>query len=356
MSIAGLISGGVDSAVAVYLLKEQGYTPDLYYIKIGSGPEGEWDCKAEEDWEMALSVARKYGCKLELVDLQREYWDEVVGYIVEKLRAGLTPNSDVMCNKYIKFGVFEQRKGHLYDYIATGHYAQTEKDAEGRVWLTTSPDPVKDQTDFLAQIDGLSVSKLMFPIGYLTKEEVRQIAEREHLAPARRHDSQGICFLGKIRFSELARKYLGEKEGLVVEKETGNIIGKHKGYWFFTIGQRKGLGFGGGPWYVVGKDIRRNIIYVSRGFQTQAVYGREFLVKEPHFLTENPFISDGEYNIKFKVRHAPEFTSGLLKKSGERYYVTSAEDIQGLAPGQFAVLYDKDNRRCYGSGEIRLPK
>ncbi|MBR1386805.1 MAG: tRNA 2-thiouridine(34) synthase MnmA [Alloprevotella sp.] len=356
MRTAGLISGGVDSAVAVYLLKEQGITPDLYYIKIGSGPEGEWDCKAEEDWEMATSVAHKYGCRLELIDLQREYWDKVVGYIVEQLRAGLTPNSDVMCNKYIKFGVFEERVGKDYDRIATGHYARTETDEEGRVWLTTSPDPVKDQTDFLAQISNLSLQKLCFPIGHLMKDEVRRLAEQEHLAPARRHDSQGICFLGKIRFSELARRYLGEKEGLVVEKETGNIIGKHKGYWFFTIGQRKGLGFGGGPWYVVGKDIKRNIVYISKGFQTQAAYGREFRVKEPLFLTANPFATDGDYDITFKVRHTPEFVAGRLMRRGDRYHVVSAEDIQGLAPGQFAVLYDKDAHRCYGSGEIRLGK
>lgn len=352
MRYAGLISGGVDSAVAVHLMKEQGITPDLFYIKIGSGPEGEWDCSAEEDWEMASTVARKYGCRLDLIDLQKEYWEYVVGYIVDRLKAGLTPNSDVMCNKYIKFGVFEQRVGHEYDRVATGHYAQTERDADGNVWLTTSPDPVKDQTDFLAQLDNLGLRKIMFPIGHLLKEEVRDIAEREHLAPAHRHDSQGICFLGKIRFSELARKYLGEKEGLVVEKETGNIIGKHPGYWFFTIGQRKGLGFGGGPWYVVGKDIRRNIIYVSHGFQTQAAYGREFFVSQPNYLTLNPFAEDGEYDITFKVRHTPEFTPGRLLVSRGRYKIISAEDVQGIAPGQFACLYDAQHHRCYGSGEI----
>lgn len=353
MKYAGLISGGVDSAVAIYLMKEQGITPDLYYIKIGSGPEGEWDCKAEEDWEMATAVAHKYGCKLELIDLQKEYWDHVVGYIVDRLRAGLTPNSDVMCNKYIKFGAFEERVGHLYDKIATGHYAQTETDAAGHTWLTTSPDPVKDQTDFLAQLDTIGMKKIMFPIGHLPKDEVRKIAEQEHLAPAHRNDSQGICFLGKVSFSELAKKYLGEKEGLVVEKETGNIIGKHRGYWFFTIGQRKGLGFGGGPWYVVDKDIRRNIIYVSRGFQTAAAYGREFRVEQPHFITLNPFEGDGIYDITFKVRHTPEFTPGQLIIERGQYSIKSEEDVQGIAPGQFAVLYDKDKHRCFGSGEIR---
>lgn len=355
MNIAGLISGGVDSAVMVHLLKEQGHTPDLFYIKIGSGPEGEWDCTAEEDWEMASAVARKYGCRLQLIDLQREYWDRVVGYIIDRLRRGLTPNSDVMCNKYIKFGCFEEQAGRDYDRIATGHYARTETDAEGRVWLATAIDPVKDQTDFLAQLDGWGVRKSLFPVGGLPKEEVRRLAEEHHLAPAHRRDSQGICFLGKIRFAELARKYLGEREGLVVEKETGNIIGRHRGYWFYTIGQRKGLGFGGGPWYVVGKDIRRNIIYISRGFQTAAAYGNEFYVDQPHFITLNPFEADGTYDITFKVRHTPEFTPGRLHVAHGRYRLVSAEPVQGIAPGQFAVLYDRARRRCMGSGEIGLP-
>lgn len=350
--IACLISGGVDSAVAVHLLKEAGNTPDLFYIKIGSGPEGEWDCSAEEDWEMATAVARKYGCHLELIDLQKEYWERVVGYIVDRLRRGLTPNSDVMCNRYIKFGCFDERAGHLYDRIATGHYARTEVDENGLTWLCTSPDAVKDQTDFLAQLDGFVLKKAMFPIGALEKDEVRRIAEENHLAPARRKDSQGICFLGKLRFSDLARKYLGEQEGIVVERETGNVIGKHKGYWFYTIGQRKGLGFGGGPWYVVGKDIKRNIIYISRGFQTQAAYSSDFSIAEPNFLTMNPFEANAEYEITLKVRHTPEFTPATIKRLGERYHLHTAEPLQGIAPGQFAVLYDKDHHRCYGSGEI----
>lgn len=352
MRYAGLLSGGVDSAVALYLLKEQGITPDLFYIKIGSGEEGEWDCSAEEDWEMASAVARKYGCHLEMLDMQRDYWDRVVGYIVDRLKRGLTPNSDVMCNRYIKFGVFEERAGHDYDRIFTGHYADTEQDTEGRTWLTTSPDPVKDQTDFLAQLPGQSLEKVLFPIGKLTKEEVRAIAEREHLAPAHRHDSQGICFLGKIAFAELARKYLGEKEGICVEKETGNVIGKHKGYWFYTIGQRKGLGFGGGPWYVVGKDIRRNIVYISKGYQPPSTYGTDFRIETPNFLTADPFGADGTYDITFKIRHTPEFTPGRLTRTGDRYSITSAEPIQGIAPGQFATLYDAHHHRCYGSGEI----
>lgn len=353
MSVSCLISGGVDSAVAVHMLCEQGVRPDLFYIKIGDGPEGEWNCTAEEDWEMASSVSHRYGLKLELIDLQKDYWKRVVGYVIERLREGLTPNSDVMCNKLIKFGCFEERVGKFYDRIATGHYARTEQDEEGRTWLCTSPDAVKDQTDFLAQLDGKIIQKAMFPIGALPKEEVRRIAEENHLAPAYRRDSQGICFLGKVQFAELARRYLGEKEGVVVEKETGNVLGKHKGYWFYTIGQRKGLGFGGGPWYVVKKDIRRNIIYVSRGYQTQAAYSSNIRLTSPNFITMNPFPADGEYDLTFKVRHTPEFTSGKLIVNHGGYDILSSESIQGVAPGQFCTLYDDAHHRCFGSAEIK---
>ena len=353
MSVCCLISGGVDSAVAVHMLCEQGVRPDLFYIKIGDGPEGEWNCTAEEDWEMASAVARRYGLHLELIDLQRDYWERVVGYVVERLRQGLTPNSDVMCNKLIKFGCFEERAGKDYDRIATGHYARTEQDEAGRTWLCTSPDAVKDQTDFLAQLDGHVIRKAMFPIGALPKEEVRRLAEEHHLAPAHRRDSQGICFLGKVQFAELARRYLGERKGIVVERETGNVIGSHNGYWFYTIGQRKGLGFGGGPWYVVKKDIRRNIIYVSRGFQTQAAYTTRIPLANPNFITINPFPDDGEYDLTFKVRHTPDFTPGKLLVRGGHYTVHAATPVQGVAPGQFCTLYDTSHHRCFGSAEIQ---
>lgn len=351
-SIAALLSGGVDSSVAVYLLKEQGYTPDLYYIKIASDDSENWDCSEEEDWEMASLVARKYGCKLSKIDLHREYWDNVVGYTIERLRKGLTPNPDVMCNRLIKFGAFYDKIGHNYDFVATGHYASTEKDADGNTWLTTSPDPVKDQTDFLAQLDKLQVEHSMFPIGKLMKEDVRRIAHEQQIPSAGRKDSQGICFLGKIDYNELVRRYLGEKEGLIIDRQTGNILGRHKGYWFHTIGQRKGLGLAGGPWYVVGKDIRRNIVYVSRGFQTPEAYGKEFAIAAPHFITLDPFDADGDYAITFKIRHTPIVFPATLQKRGAEYKVVSNIPVQGIAPGQFAVIYDKDFHRCYGSGEI----
>ena len=239
--VALLLSGGVDSSVVLYELVRHGVHPDCFYIKIGPEEKEEWDCNSEEDLEMAASVAKKYDCKLEVVDCHKEYWSQVTKYTMEKVKAGFTPNPDVMCNRLIKFGAFDDKRGHDYDYIATGHYAQTEW-IDGRKWLTTSPDPVKDQTDFLAQIYQWQLKKALFPIGHFMKEEVREIAERERLINAKRKDSQGICFLGNIDYNEYVRRYLGEQVGDIIELETGKKIGEHKGLWFHTIGQRKGLG------------------------------------------------------------------------------------------------------------------
>lgn len=352
MEIATLISGGVDSSVVVHLLKEAGYNPTLFYIKIGPEEEEGMNCTSEEDIEMATLVARKYGCPLEIVDLHHEYWDNVVAYTIDKVRQGFTPNPDVMCNKLIKFGCFEQRYGKDFEKTATGHYATTTE-TDGKVWLSTAKDPVKDQTDFLAQIDYLQVSKLMFPIGGMMKSEVRAIAERTGLASAKRKDSQGICFLGKINYNDFIRRYLGEKEGKIIELETGKTVGTHKGYWFHTIGQRKGLGLSGGPWFVIHKDLEENIIYVSRGYDVETQYGNEFVMHNFHFITDNPWKEQkGEIDVTFKIRHTPEFSRGKLMQTEEGYKMISEEKLQGIAPGQFGVIYDANHRLCIGSGEI----
>lgn len=350
-----LISGGVDSAVACHLLCEQGVRPDLYYIKIGMQGEGT-TCSAEEDIELSTLVAQKYGLKLNVVDLQQEYHDRVTAYVVERVKRGLTPNPDVMCNRLIKFGAFEEKAGYAYDYIATGHYAQTFRDADGQLWLTPAPDPVKDQSDFLSQLTDVQAEKLCFPIGGLLKSDVRAIAEAEHLAPAHRKDSQGICFLGKINYADYLAHLLGEREGLVVERETGRIIGKHRGYWFYTVGQRKGLGLGGGPWFVTDKDIERNIIYVSHTEACHGLYGTDFELAAFHFVTADPWRGAPEADVLFKIRHTERPIPGRLTRlASGRFAVHSSRPVQGIAPGQFGVLYTADGNICAGSGEIRLP-
>ncbi len=283
MKIAVLISGGVDSAVAVHRLLEQGHDLHLFYIRIGLDTD-EGDCSAEEDIEMCRYIAAKYKLPFEVVSLHQEYWDNVMEYALRTVRQGLTPNPDIMCNKMIKFGYFEQRWGHEFDKTATGHYATT-LDLDGRVFLGTAVDPVKDQTDFLARIDYSQLSHLIFPIGDMPKSQVREIAISTAMPNAYRHDSQGICFLGKINYNDFIRRHLGEKPGPIVEIETGRKLGTHRGYWFHTIGQRKGLGLSGGPWYVVKKNIHDNVIYVSNGYDTERQYGRTLHLDEIHGKT-----------------------------------------------------------------------
>ena len=365
--IAVLLSGGVDSSVVVYEFARLGLHPDCFYIKIGPEEEEEWDCSSEEDLEMATAVAHKYGCRLEVVDCHKEYWDQVTKYTMDKVRAGFTPNPDVMCNRLIKFGAFDEKRGHDYDLIATGHYAQTEicpspsegeehgSSPSGRLeevkWLCTSPDPVKDQTDFLAQIHDWQLRKALFPIGHYMKDEVREMAEREHLVNAKRKDSQGICFLGKINYNDYIRRYLGENPGDVIELETGRRIGEHRGLWFHTIGQRKGMGFSGGPWFVVKKDVAGNILYVSHGYDPETAYRQSFPVHDFHFLT----LPLQPVEVTFKIRHTPEYLPATLEwTSPQEFVVHSKSKIHGVAPGQFCVIYDSNHHHCLGSGEITI--
>ena len=367
--------------MVVHQLCEHGYKPDLHYIKIGMEGEDS-SCSAEEDIELSQATARKYGLRFEVTDLQKEYWDKVVGYAIERVKQGLTPNPDVMCNRFIKFGAFEERIGKDYDLVATGHYAtrkiapsqpprgeefQTETldmleevlppsgGMRGGLWLGTAKDPVKDQTDFLAQLSYEQLSHTIFPIGHLMKDEVRRIAEEAHLPSARRKDSQGICFLGKINYNDFLRKFMGEKEGRVIDIETGKVVGTHRGYWFHTIGQRKGLGLGGGPWFVVKKNIKKNIIFVAHGWDTQLQYGHDFRLADFHFITAPlPTPPEGGSEISFKIRHVDHFMQGTITLDDEGYHIHSDQPIQGIAPGQFGCIYDADHRICYGSGEIAI--
>ena len=355
MEIALLASGGVDSAVATHMMCERGLRPTLFYIVIGAHQDDEFGCTMEEDLEMVNLLARQYGLKVVTVDLHKDYWSRVVTYLVDRVKRGLTPNPDVMCNSLIKFGCFYDKVGRDFDMTVTGHYATTiERD--GVKYLATAKDPVKDQTDFLCQITPEQLSKLEFPVGPLMKGEVRAIAEKNHLAPAHRRDSQGICFLGNTTYDALLKHYLGEREGDIIEWETHTKLGTHRGYWFHTIGQRKGLRLGGGPWFVVHKDIEKNIIYVSRGYHPSELLCGKFGLTDFHTIA-TPMLAEEPHGklVNFKIRHSPEFLSGTFTATPKGYEIIPDEPLSGVAPGQFAVVYEAypDGRKiCLGSGEI----
>ena len=369
--IALLLSGGVDSSVALHMLCQAGEKPDCYYIHIGPDKDDTYSCTSDEDIEMCQAVTKRYGVNFEIIDLHKEYWDEVVKYTMDTIKKGYTPNPDVMCNTLIKFGAFYNKIGYKYDYIATGHYATkvgyvdgiNQLDAQSAEWwICPAKDPVKDQVDFIANIDTkkVPISKILFPIGMLMKDEVRKIAEENHLINAKRKDSQGICFLGKINYNDYIEQYLGRREGDIIDADTCKILGKHNGYWFYTIGQRKGLGLSGGPWYVIGKDIKKNEVYVSKYINRNA--SNEFMIGNINWLTSdlikeyNKLKDLDSYiicNIQFKIRHTPQVFSGKLRYINEdNKLIVECDDLISVAPGQYCILYDDTYSYCYGCGEI----
>ena len=353
MNIAALVSGGVDSSVTIPILKEMGYEPVIFYIKIAMEDEpGYTDCPSEEDIEITTWIAKRYGLKMEIVDLQKEYWDRVISYTIDTVKKGLTPNPDVMCNRLIKFGSFEDKFGKDFDKIATGHYASVIENDKG-FFLGTARDTQKDQSYFLAQITYAQLSKAMFPINDLWKREVRQLAEEMKLPSAHRPDSQGICFLGKINYNDFIRKYVGENPGEIIELETGKTWGEHEGLWFHTIGQRKGLGLSQGPWFVVKKDMEKNILYISNGYDPIAQYSDRILLSDFHFINkDHPLDLAKPAQVCFKIRHQPEFSTGILSKEDGLYIIKADEAVSGVAPGQFGVIYSRDKTICLGSGVI----
>lgn len=360
MKIAVLISGGVDSAVVVDLLYKAGHELTLFYIRIGMDND-EGDCSAEEDIEICSLIASRYELPLKIVSLHNEYWDYVMNYALESVKKGLTPNPDMMCNKFIKFGFFEERYGKEFDKTATGHYASIAEEG-GRLYLATAKDKVKDQTDFLSAITYPQLEHALFPLGEMTKAEVREIAKRISLPNAGRKDSQGICFLGKIDYRDFIKRKLGVWEGDIINVASGEVLGKHQGHWLYTIGQRKGLGLAGGPWFIINKDAGKNILYVSCGYETPLQYKKDIYLGEINWISGIPF--DGglparlfeaegdEAGITFKIRHTPEFTPGRLIRKENGWKIESDTKIQGVAPGQFATIYTPDTSLCLGSGMI----
>ena len=355
MKIAVLLSGGVDSSVALRLLKDQGQDLTAFYLKIWLQDEFSFlgECPWEEDLKYARSVCDQADIPLEILSLQNEYWDTVVNYTIEEVKEGRTPNPDVYCNSLIKFGEFYNKIDSSFDKVASGHYARVEKE-NGKYKLFRSPDPIKDQTYFLAYLSQQQLSRALFPIGKFMKKEIRELAKKYQLPNMERKDSQGICFLGQVKFKEFIKHHLGEIEGEIIDTDSKTVRGKHPGYYYYTIGQRSGLGLGGGPWYVVKKDVEKNIVYIS--LENKAVREKdEFKVGKFNWISGEP---PHKKELRVKIRHGErlygctvEFLpAGQAGMNDSEAKVKLEKPDKGIAPGQFAVFYDNDT--CLGGGVI----
>lgn len=353
------LSGGVDSAVSASLLAEQGYDVTGVYIECWNEP----GCRAEQDRKDALQIALQLGIPFTSLDYKKEYQEKVMQYFLDEYQAGRTPNPDVMCNKIIKFGLFydwaiRQQK---FDYMATGHYAQI-LERNDRKALAAGKDRWKDQTYFLHQIQASQLEHILFPIGHLTKEEVRSLAHKKNLAVADKKDSVGICFVGDINVRAFIKENLGENPGKVVD-ETGHHIGTHQGLWFYTIGQRQGFEIDTKqllkntnlasdrhtvpPLYVVGKNVQKNQLIVGPKINTGH---KSFYVSKMHLIQKQP----REKPLLVRIRHTGKLVSCTLKEDKKNWQVTLAEAIEGVASGQSAVFYEKRGKEliCFGGGVI----
>lgn len=361
--IAIMLSGGVDSAVVVKLLLEKKYEVEAFFMR-------NWDsttnfelnkiltkdeiCQQEEDYKDAVSVAKHFNIKLHRIDFVKEYWDDVFSVFLKEIERGLTPNPDILCNRHIKFGRFIQYiedKHPQFNFIATGHYAKIiERD--GIKLLSQAKDSLKDQTYFLAEIERRMINKIVFPLGDLEKSEIREIAKESKIPVATKKDSTGICFIGKRNFPEFISNYLEKKPGKIIDEESGEVVGKHNGALFYTIGQRKGLNLGGfdKPYFVSSKDIKKNQIFVSSGIENKNLFSKEIYANNFNFLVDESLL-DRETTIKFKTRHSETIYKGKLILIGDsKVKVIAKEKVKAVTPGQELVVYL--NRICIGGGQI----
>ena len=349
MRIAVLVSGGVDSSLSLRLLHEQGYDVTAFYLKIWLEDELSFlgDCPWEEDLAYVRSLCEQLNVPLRVIPLQRAYWDRVVSYTINEVKKGRTPNPDILCNSHVKFGAFYNAIGEEFDYVATGHYAKTEQ-GPGYVRLLQAPDPVKDQTYFLSYLTQRQLERAWFPIGAYDKLRVRELAHEYDIPSKNRKDSQGICFLGKFKFRDFLYYHVGKQRGPLIEYETGSIKGYHNGFWYYTIGQRQGIGLSHGPWYVVAKDTNENIVYISRAY-----YARDKKRDSCDIVNCNWIagVAPTEGPVSVKLRHGAEQHRGTLAYRGsDTYRITLAGRDQGIAPGQYAVCYR--DTECIGAGMI----
>lgn len=356
------LSGGVDSAVAAYLLKKQGYDVTCCFMRnwdsfanndIAGNPTIKDDtCPQEQDYLDALAVANHLDLPLQRVDFIEEYWDNVFKTFLSEYEKGRTPNPDILCNKYIKFdSFFEYAMKQGFDKVATGHYA-SNKEANNFTYLTRAKDQNKDQTYFLCQVEKSKIAKTIFPLANLEKPEIRKIASELNLeSVATKKDSTGICFIGERNFRQFLSNYLPSKDGDIVDVNTGKVIARHVGVLYYTIGQRKGLNIDHekGPWFVVGKDVVKNILYVCRTDQRDLLYSDSCIVKGINWILPNLDEIPSKCTCKFRYRQKDQDIE-IEKIDETSVLVKYPQTIASVTEGQEAVFYDGD--KCIGGGVI----
>ena len=348
MKILVGLSGGVDSAVAAHLLKSAGYDVTCCFMRnwdsalnndtLGNSTLNNDICPQEEDYNDAKAVADKLGLPLLRSDYIEEYWNSVFQNFIEEYERGRTPNPDILCNKYIKFDHFlrfAMEKG--FDRIATGHYFKS-KEVDGQLRYFKAADLNKDQSYFLAQVDKKALDLSVFPLGDIDKGEVRRIAHQLDLPIADKKDSTGICFIGERNFREFLKNYIPMKSGDIIDIDTLEVVGQHEGVYYYTIGQRKGFGVGGnrGPYFCVGKDVKKNILYLT------SVKNEEYLYSDSAYISGINWIhkiNDGDIQCKFRYRQSDNQVHIKLLSDNEAL-LTYPQKIKAVTPGQQAVFYD----------------
>ena len=360
------LSGGVDSAVAAYLLKEQGYDVVAGFMRnwdaiangdfLGNPTLNNSQCPQETDYDDAVKVAEKLGIPLYRIDFIKEYWDYVFQYFIDEYKKGRTPNPDIFCNKYIKFDKFlEFAKSMGCDYIATGHYAKRVDVSDDYVEMHKSFDQNKDQTYFLSQVNQKQLQACLFPLGDIDKKDVRKIAAKLNLEVATKKDSTGVCFIGERNFKQFLKNYLPSKPGDIVEITTGDKIGRHDGILYYTLGQHKGLGVGGvkgksdEPWFVVAKDIEKNILYVCQGEDNEYLKSDRAIIKDVNWTYKEKPAGDLHVGCKFRYRQKDQGVT-LRFIDDTTVELIYDEPYKAVTPGQAAVFYLNDI--CLGGGII----
>ena len=338
------MSGGVDSSLSAALLVEQGYDVTGVYMKNWTQDLPGMKCPWADDLADAKRVAVQLGINFKVFDFENEYRHKVVDYMIDEYKAGRTPNPDIMCNQEVKFKIFlESALEDGADMIATGHYARVENGV-----LKMAVDANKDQTYFLYRVTGPALSKTLFPLGEYTKPTVREMAKERGLFTAGKKDSQGICFVGKVGIREFLSQYVDQVPGEIIDKKSGKVLGRHDGAIFYTLGQRHGLDLGGGlPYYVVGKDMDKNEVYVTTDLNDATLWKADISLGAVHWINDAP--APGIFDIR--IRHRAALAAAELRFNGDDVSLNLRDEQRAIASGQSVVIYDGDV--CLGGGIIR---